>query len=312
MYISALNVACETLQSSWEASMARRSAVALGLFVAIAAIAGLLAGCTWLGAPATTEELLVRYVANEDASNYAANMQLDLKVTALGVTAKLPTTAHMEVADGNMHGTLTMDLSSLEVEDYTVEYYAELQDRCILCYLGTPSFDRSKVAWKRWEINTTSNIDISTLVDLLRASELTSIAKDSDEKVRYELAVPTEAVLQTVFRLFKDPVEIAGLDEQDLIDAVGSDKVRFYFTEDCLLRSASTNVTLDAKNAATNNVAVKAGVDVSMVLDDYGKTDPASLVVPDEVRQSALLVDEPIDVLDIIGPDSTFAKAVPK
>ena len=119
-------------------------------------------------------------------------------------------------------------------------------------------------------------------------------------------------MLETVYRLSKEPVEIAGLDEQDLIDAVGSDKVRFYFTDGCLLRSANTSVSLSAKNAATNNIGVKAGASFSVVLDDYGKTDPASLVVPDEVRQSALLVDEPIDVLDIIGPDSTFAKAVPR
>lgn len=292
--------------------MVRKVAIALGMTAVVMMVTGILAGCSWLGAPSSTEELLVRYATNQDASNFTASAQADLSVSALGINARLPITANAKAADNVAHGTVTINLSSLKVPNYTVEFYTETQDSSIVCYLGAPAFDRNKITWKRWDIDTTSTIDISVITDLLRNAELTPIAKSSDDKVSYELAIPAQDALQTVFKLSAEPIELAGMSEQDLLDAVETDKVRFDFTKDCLLRSANTSVLLSLRSAATNDVAIRIGLDASVVLDDYGKTDPEELIVPNDIKQSAVLVDEPISILDIIGPDTPLARAVPQ
>lgn len=161
-------------------------------------------------------------------------------------------------------------------------------------------------------MDTTSQIDISTVTDLLSSSELILIAKDSDPQVSYELAVPTEKVLETVFDVTAGKAEVAGMDEEGMLDAVGNDKVRVGFTRDCLMRSLDTGVILNFRSPETNNVQVRAGIDVSATLDDYGLVARSEVAIPQKVRDSAVRTDEPIDVLEVIGSDSPLAGAVGK
>ena len=273
-------------------------------------------GCSAFGAPATTEELLVRYVANEDVDNFSAKANIGLSINALGVRTIIPITVDCRAADNVAHGTIDIDLSSLDTRNYKMEFYTELLDDALNCYIGTPSgkvgLNGEKTAWKLWVVDTTSQIDISTVTDLLSSSELILIAKDSDPQVSYELAVPTEKVLETVFDVTAGKAEVAGMDEGGMLDAVGNDKVRVGFTRDCLMRSLDTGVILNFRSPETNNVQVRAGIDVSATLDDYGLVGRSEVAIPQKVRDTAVRTDEPIDVLEVIGSDSPLAGAVGK
>lgn len=281
----------------------------LAVFFVFVFAAGLF-GCSKIGAPATTEELLVRYVANENVGNFDAKVNVDLSVNALGVRAVVPVKADLRVANNVAHGTIEVDLSSLNTRNYTMEIYAELLDDAINCYIGTPS--DAGTAWKLWKINMSSKIDIFTVTDLLSSSELTLIAKDSDPEVCYELATPTTKVLETAFGVAADPAKVGGMGEQDMINAVSNDKVRVGFTNDCLLQSVDTSALFTLKSSETNNVQVRVGIGVAATLSDYGKIDPAEIAIPNEVRQKAVETQEPVDVLEIIGADSPLAGAVGK
>ena len=267
-----------------------------------------LCGCSAFGAPATTEELLVRYVASENVDNYSAKANVGINVNTLGVRATIPVTVNSRTVNNVSHGTIEIDLSSLDTRNYTMEFYAELLDDALDCYIGTPS--GGKTAWKRWKVDTTSKVDILTVSELLSASELTIIAKDSDPQVMFELAVPTATVLETLFDITANPAEVGGMDEQGMIEAVGKDKVHVGFTEECLMRSLDTEALVSFRSAETNNVEVRMGIEIDATLDDYGKVDPAEVAIPQEVRDSAALTDEPIDVIEIIGTDSPLAGAV--
>jgi hypothetical protein len=146
----------------------------------------------------------------------------------------VPIAAHFESADKVAHGTITADLSSLDADDYTVEVYAELLDRQLMCYLRSGT--DAPVSWRRWAVDLTKPIDIFTLTNLLASSELSIVAKDSDEQARYELSVPTKTALETAFEIMSDPPELDMADFED-------DHVNFDFTQDCHLRSAFTRAT---------------------------------------------------------------------
>ena len=267
-----------------------------------------LCGCSTFGAPATTEELLVRYVANENVNNFSAKVNVGMSVRALGVRTAIPITTNLRTANNVAHGTIEVDLSALDTRNYTMEFYAELLDDAINCYVGTPT--DAGTTWKLWTIDMTSSIDIFTVTDLLSSSELTLLAKDSDSQVSYELTVPTEKVLQTAFDISVNPAEVGGMDERGMLDAVSEDKVRVGFTKDCLMRSLESSVMLTFKSEETNNVEVRSGVEVSATLDDYGKVDPSEVAIPNEVRDAAVPTDEPVDIIEVIGADSPLAGAV--
>ncbi len=267
-----------------------------------------LCGCSALGAPATTEELLVRYVANENVDNYRAKVDVGLSINALGVRAAIPISCVLSTANRVAHGTIKLDLSSLDTRNYEMEFYAELLDDAVNFFIGAPG--KKGTRWKLWAIDTTSKIDIFTVTELLEAAELTMIAKDSDEQVCYELSVPMEKVLATAFDITADPAEVGGMDEQGMMDAVSNDKVRVGFNEDCLMRSLDTGLMLTFKSPETNNVEVRTEVDVSETIDDYGKVDLTEVAIPSEVREEAVPTDEPVDVIEIIGADSPLAGAV--
>lgn len=267
-------------------------------------------GCAAFGTPATTEQLLARYVANDNVGNFGATVNVNLNVSAMGVHAAVPVTMDLRAADNKAHGVAVVDLSSLDTRPYRMEFYAELLDDVLNCYIGTPS--NGKTVWKCWKVVTTSKVDLSTLTDLLSSSELTIIAKDSDPEVYYELTVPTAKALETVFDITEGSAEVAGMGEQGILAAVDTDKIRVGFTEDCLLRSLETGGTFTFRSAETNDIEVRTGVDVLATLTDYGKVDPDDVAIPLKVRQGATPTDTPIEVIEVIGADSPLAGAVKK
>lgn len=282
--------------------------VFLGVFMVCALVILTQSSCSSTRAPASTGTLLMRYTSNEDASNFAAHANIDVSVSALGIRAKIPVVADFETSGNAAHGTVTADLSALDTRNYTMEVYAELQDDAIVCYLSSPN-DKA-ATWRRWTIDTTSSIDLHTIAELLKASEFTKIAKDSDKSVCYELTVPTTAVIQTASRLSTEPVAFGGMDEAALLEAVEGDRFSFDFTSDCLLRSVQTSALVDLKGPDTNNVQVTAGLDGSVVFDSYGTVSPKAMATPRTVATVATNTNAPIDLAQVLGAQSPLAGVI--
>ena len=285
----------------------RRLASVVGVLAVVLCVACGLVACGEK-APATTEELLIRYAANKDMDNVSGEVEANLSLQVLGVRCAVPISAKFQTAERTAHGTITANLSSLESADYEVELYAELRDDALVCYLGT--HDGKKTSWKCWTVNTTSKIDILTVTDLLSAAELTLLSKDSDPEVAYELTVPLSKVVETAERLTADPIELGDLDATALQEAVAKEKLAVDFTKNCLMRSITANARVTYKDSEVSTISVPAQLSLHAVFDDYGEVDPGEVAVPQSVRDAAVPTDSPIDSDNILSPDSPLAQAL--
>lgn len=280
----------------------RRGCVVVVVLCVLAICAAACVTCLRDSAPATTEQLLVRYAALADVDDFVADVALDLGVSGTGFRSRIPIASHFEAAEGTAHGTIVADLSSLDLGDYAVEVYAELLDKQLMCYIGKVGDDAA--AWKSWAVDLTQPIDVFTLTNLLSASELSIVAKDSDEKAHFELSVPTKVALDTAFEIMSDHPDV------DMAD-FENDHIIFDFTRDCRLRSAFTTAMFAASvKDTTTKPAVS--LDVSAILDGYGTVEPAQVAIPEAVRQSAVPTEDPIDVRDVVGGEGALAEVLAK
>lgn len=275
-------------------SMTRRSF----LFAALCALC--VAGCAHRSAPATTEELLLRYASLDDFDNFRADLSADLAIKGVGWRARVPVHADISCAQGRAAGTVTLDLSSLDSRDYVVNVLVEMVDLNLDCYLGTTEGDVT--SWRLWTIDLSEPIDIFTVTRLMAASELTVIARDTDPLVRFELTVPTRTVLETAF-------ELAGTEPVVDLDDFEGDRMDVDFTEDCHLRSVETEARFDLTDE-TKSTSVEVDLDFRAVLDAFGKVDAASLSIPEEVKQQARPTDTPLEVSEVIEKDSPLYSMV--
>ena len=272
------------LRETLRPSMTRRSF----LFAALCALC--VAGCSHRSAPATTEELLLRYTSLDDFDNFRADVSADVAIKGVGWRARVPVHADISCAEGRAAGTVTLDLSSLGSRDYVVDVLAEMRDLKLDCYLGTTEGDAT--SWRIKTIDLSEPIDIFTVTRLLRASELTVIAKDTDPLARFELTVPTRTVLETAF-------ELAGTEPVVDLDDFEGDRMDVDFTEDCHLRSVETEARFDLTDE-TRSTSVEVDLDLRAVLDGFGTVDAASLSIPEEVRQQAQPTDNLLEVSEVI------------
>lgn len=276
----------------------RRTLVREALPLALSALAVLgaqgLVGCARRSAPATTEALLLRYAALDDFDNFHADITCDTTLRGTGWRTRVPIAASCACAKGALHGTITCDLSALDSPDCVIEVFAVTKDLLVDCYLGMGEGEGR--TWKLWRLDLSAPIDIITVTRLLSASELTVIARDSDPLVRYELTVPTRAVLETVFDLTGDVSEL------DLDDFEG-DRVRVGFTEDCHLRSIITSSRFGiASEGQARDFEVD--LDLDAVLDDYGQIDARDLEVTDDIRNAARPTEVPVELSEVVSKES--------
>lgn len=272
--------------------------------VILAALCGLAAlgctGCAHRSAPATTEELLLRYTSLDDFDNFRADVAIDLAIQGVGWRARVPVHADVSCAEGRATGTVTLDLSSLDSRDYVVDVLAQMRDLNLDCYLGTKEGDA--ISWRLWTIDLSEPISILTVTRLLSASELTVIARDSDPLVRFELTVPTRTVLETAF-------ELSGAEPMVDLDDFEGDRVDVGFTEDCHLRSVETEARFDLTDGS-RATSVEVDLDLTAVLDGFGSVDAASLAIPEEVRREARPTDTPLEVSEVLEKDSPLYPVV--
>lgn len=283
----------------------RLARVACMLAVTLMAVIAL-AGCACAGKPATTEGLLLHYAAAPDNDDFVAKGTVDVGVSMLGIHAKVPVSFSISTGGGTAHGTITADLDALDSDTYVAEIYVEQQDDALVVYLGTPS--TSGTEWRHWTID--AKINVLALSNILSDAEFSRIAVDYDPQVYYDLTIPTISFYESAPDAVGNPDLFEGLDDQDVQNALGSDKVRFGFTESCLPRTVATGMIFDYKGELSHGISVTIQIDASATFDDYGSVDPSSVAVPASVRAASIATNEPFDFTSVLSADSPLAKKI--
>lgn len=281
------------------------------IFVALVASLAL-PGCAALGEPASTEALLVRYAANDSNDNFHATADVDLVLSLVGYRVDIPIRADIDIVGTALHGSVRADLSKLDVDDYEAEIYAQEADGLISFYVGA-KVDGS-VQWREFELSALGPLAALGATNLLAAAEFNRIALDSNEAVRYELDIPTTTLLDTVLGIVDEAELPDEFDAELLRAALEGDKVRSYFTKDCLICSASTIAMGSYAGELSHGIPVSIKVDAKVSFDGYGEVDAATLAVPDEVRSAATHTDlhakDPVGVLAAIGDDNPLSARI--
>ena len=277
-------------------------------------LAALLAlpGCGALGEPASTESLLVRYAANEHNDNVHTKAKVDLALSLVGYRVNIPIEADVDVVGTALHGTVRADLSKLEVDDYEAEVYAHEANGFITCYVGAKVKD--SVKWTTFDLKTLGPLEALAATNLLAAAEFNRVALEADDSVRYELDVPTTSILDTALSILDAGDLPDEFDADALRDALAGDKVRSYFTKDCLIHSSETVAMGTYSGELTHSIPLSIKVDARAEFDKYGEVDVASLAVPDEVKSKAtpttLHEKDPFSVLAVLGNDNPLAQRI--
>lgn len=289
--------------------MKRGLKIVIGIVVVLAALGVGFAVSFRRDAPISTESLLARFMASGNADNLHGTAEATLNVSVGTYRVTVPITGEVKLDGNAAHGTLRADLSSLGVQDYDCEFYVEQADGSIELFLG--SGGQGSRTWTRTPIETTSEIDLAMVIDLLQASELTLVSTDKDEAVAYELTIPVTAVMDAVVGVLAEQPDYGGMRKDVLWSELEGDKIEVGFTKDCLAHSVTASMMFDYKSATTSAPTITIDVDSYGRLDGYGETDQAEVSVPQQIRDVAQDTTEPVDVVQILGADNPIAKALP-
>ncbi len=289
-----------------------RTAALVRLVLASLVVAFGLVGCAQMIKPATTEGLLVHYAANPANDNFHASGGVDLGVSMLGVRQVVPVTVAVDAAGGAAHGTVTADLSALDSPDITVEYYLEQLDDSLVLYTAKREGDATA-----WTSRTFDMVfDIASITKLLSAADFSRVSLSSDSSVCYELTVPATTIFETLPEATNNPKLFEELDinVEKTLDALEGDKVSANFTEDCLLRSVATDLTLPYDGSLIGHIPVTIRADCDLLFDGYGTVDSAEVKIPASVKKSAVPADpnESFEVTSLLDKDSPLGKRINK
>ena len=263
------------------------------LLVAVIAL-GAATGCSWLGEPSSTENLLVRYAANKDNDNFVLDGRADLSLAVSGLRTNLPITAHFEVAGQAARGTVAIDLSALGDGFGMVGFdiRGEMVGHDIIWYVRKQG---STGLWSSSQVNTSFSIDIPLIVDVLSSSRFVRVAYDTDERVCYELTMPAASLLDAVMGMGDITTSFGALDQEALDAALGESKVHVCFTKDCLACAVSCDLAFTYQDERIP-VPVTVYLNLEGNIDQYGHVDPASAAVDDDVRNNTFIADDPLNV----------------
>lgn len=264
--------------------------------LAVAAVVLLLAGCSFMGEPTSTEALLVRYAANPNNDNFVMAANVDAAVTLSGYRQAIPVVANVEAAEGSGHGTVVVDMPGIEDDGGQVTYdlYAEQRDTAIVWFVGETVGDVT--TWTRSEVDLSFELDIPAIVELLSDAKFMRVAYQSDEQVAYELTLPAEGLLRTILGKGEITTSFGEVDTDLLFDVLGSSRVHVRFDKDCLVRSVAVDLNFSYEDKDLLPVSALVDVEFDAVLDEYGAVSAEAVAIPDEVREAAEGTDDPLDL----------------
>ena len=271
-----------------------------------------LPGCDALGEPASTESLLVRYATHDNNDNYHASIDVGLVLSLVGYRVSIPVAAEVDIAGEALHGTVHADLSKLGVANYEAEIYGQTAGNKVEYFVGAKVKD--DVKWTKGELDILTSLDALSATNLLATAEFNRIALESDDSICYELDIPTTSIVDVVLDILNESELPEEFDADLLRAALEGDKVRSYFTKDCLINAAETVAmgTYSGEYSKGIPVSIKVGAKIKFL--GYGKVDVASLAVPDAVRNTAtptsLLEKDPFNILAVLGDDNPLAQRI--
>ena len=258
----------------------------------VLAIGGLV-GCKLAGEPATTEDLLVRFAANTNNANCFADGSADIALTLGGYRMPVPVTGHLDAADGNMHATVNVDMTSFADEVRVYEAYVEQQGNSFVGYVRNTSNDAAP--WSEVQVDLSFTIDIPAIVDILSSARFMRASYDSDDQICYDLTLPATSVLDAVFGRGDVSTSFWEVDRGQLEEALGDSVLHVCFNKDCLVRSVSMNVNCKYEDKKVLPRPLAINLEFQATMDGYGTMSKDDLVIPDSVRESAVVTDDPFD-----------------
>ena len=266
---------------------------ACALLVAAVAVCAL-AGCAFLGEPASTEDLLVRFAAHPDCGNYTMEGSADLVVKAAGFRTRIPVGVSGSAAATTARGTVDVDLSSVGGSRHSYMGYVEQQGPSVVAYVTRPN--DAPGAWSRAEITLPTKIDVATVVRVLSEAKFMRVAYDSDDQVAYELSIPAASALRAFVGSGQISASFADVDVDQIVDLLGDGELRVRFDRECRPRSVAFDLEFSVPAGDGVPVPVKANLNVALAFSGHGSVTDAEVSAPAKVVDSAKLTDDPFAV----------------
>ncbi len=292
----------------------------------------MLVGCAALGEPTSTEDLLVRFAANPNNTNFVAKGGASLALTLSGYRAAVPIEGTVLVADDKALCNVSVDLSSFASEKRAYEIYVEAQGTSGVFYLRdskseqkTPSssvvsrveesaqtdekdeqqtdfvgeleenFTTSDI-WNRAQIDVSFDVDIPLVVDVLSQAKFMRASYASDDQICYDLTIPAKDALHAVLSRGEITTTFCEVNEDELASILGDSKLHVCFNKDCLIRSVALDLDFTYDDKETIPVPVHFDIELSATFDDYGTVDLSQVAASEEVREAATNTSDPFDV----------------
>ena len=296
------------------------------LLAATFALVGL-TGCDLFG-PKSTEDLLARYILHGDPTNFHMDIDANIGIEMLGQNIEMPLTASYDCAGEAAHGTYKADFPMLGLDKLSVDNYLAKEGDDHVQYWGT-----SVAGEMKWAKTVLEDEPFSSQIsseDFLKSAEFEKI-EDGTDDAAYVLSVPGDVLFEALSSLGLTSSVASQSDTEGIADALKNSTARCIFDKDCLLREIKLNASYDAasdagsaggsgtgsssdsgttgdasgsgtgsssdSNPFANMFSPNIDVDVSIKLSQHGKIDPDSIAVPSDVRESAVVVSDPSEML---------------
>ena len=271
----------------------RKLRYACAALVAAVALCAL-AGCSFLGEPASTEDLLVRFAADPDCGNYTVEGTADLVLKAAGYRMRVPIDVSGSADATAARGTVDVDLGPVGGSRHFYEGYVEQQGQQVVGYVTRPN--DAPGAWSRAEVTLPTKIDVATVVKVLSEAKFMRVAYDSDDQVAYELTIPAASALRAFVGSGQISASFADVDVDKIADLLGDGELRVRFDRDCRPRSVAFDLGLTVPAGDGVPVPVSANLSVALAFANHGSVTEADVSVPPKVSDSAQLSDDPFAV----------------
>ncbi len=255
------------------------------LVASVLVLGGLgLVGCGSSG-PKNAQQLLERYMANENHDNYHSDFNMDYKISMLGQDIPIVLAFTIDMAGDNGHGTLNMDAMGRATES---ELYVQKEDDKYVQYTKGKDDD----TW------TKTSVDVRNFTDSVVNDELLSDAEFNKVNEGYTLSVSGDKFMEALSASSLNVTELFSQlgGEETMADAFKNSKAVYTFNKDCLLTNLVFMVNFEhsygedasATDGETTSLTITMDMNVSMELSDYGTVEEAKVAVPDEVKKNAV------------------------
>ncbi|MDO4796677.1 MAG: hypothetical protein Q4A01_01520 [Coriobacteriales bacterium] len=235
-------------------------------------------------APASAQEVFDAYQANENSKNY--HMDLDMSMNVKAAEMEIPISIKMgsDVVVENSHGDMTMNMAG---QDVKAEMYTTKQGDKYIVYTGTDL--GGEKTWIKQSTTTNMSDSVADIKGLEKAEfEVTDTG--------YKITVPGEQISELLSSASGGQDLFASMGEEaaaSMKKSLADSKIVYNFDKECLLRDMTFDCNIEY-TAGSGDSAQTATMELKFnaVMDNYGKIEPKSVEVPEDVKTNAIDADE--------------------